>query len=188
MSQIEEGGFLKKIGFPVNLCYDSSSMDRKRLLQFLLLNALVSACVTGTILFWYDRNLKATSSAPAYAPLPGLEAGAPASRVDANPGGDLRIVSVVGADNLGAEVVILRYYGAGQVDLSNWQLKDENGNIFLFPSITLVNGGAVQIHTGAGTNTVVDLYWGLSAPVWKSGETASLYDANGKLIVTYKVP
>jgi len=58
----------------------------------------------------------------------------------------------------------------------------------LFPSIPLVKEGAVQIHTAAGTNTVVDLYWGMTAPVWKSGETASLYDANGNLIVTYKVP
>jgi hypothetical protein len=51
-----------------------------------------------------------------------------------------------------------------------------------------VNGGAVQIHTAAGTNTVVDLYWNMNAPVWKSGETASLYDASGNLIVVYKVP
>jgi hypothetical protein len=163
-------------------------MDRRRLLYFLLLNALVSACVTGTIIFWYDRNLKATSSAPAFAPPSDLGPAASVPVVDANSSSDIRIVSVVGADNIGAEVVILRYYGEGQVDLSNWQLKDENGNLFLFPSISLVNGGAVQIHTAAGTNTVVDLYWNLSAPVWKSGETASLYDASGNLIVTYKVP
>lgn len=163
-------------------------MDRRRLLQFLLLNALVSACVTGTILFWYDRNLKAASPVPAFAPLPerGAEAAAPAANSNAR--SDIRIVSIVGADNLGAEVVILRYYGDGALDLTNWQLKDEDGNLFLFPAITLVNGGAVQIHTAAGTNTVVDLYWNLSTPVWKSGETASLYDASGKLIVQYKVP
>jgi hypothetical protein len=163
-------------------------MDRRRLLYFLLLNALVSACVTGTIIFWYDRNLKATSSVPAFAPPsdPGPAASVP--EANANPGRDIQIVSVVGADNLGAEVVILRYLGDGQVDLGNWQLKDENGNLFLFPAVGLVNGGAVQIHTAAGTNTVVDLYWNMNAPVWKSGETASLYDAGGNLIVTYKVP
>ncbi|MBI5933713.1 MAG: lamin tail domain-containing protein [Chloroflexi bacterium] len=161
-------------------------MDRRRLLYFLLLNALVSACVTGTILFLYDRNLKATSSVPAYAPPSGPETGA--ANLSAASSDDVQIVSIVGADNLGAEVVILRYVGAGQIDLSSWQLKDESGNIFLFPSITLVNGGAVQLHTAAGTNTVVDLYWNLSAPIWKSGETASLYDANGELVVTYKVP
>ena len=161
-------------------------MDRRRLLSFLLLNALVSACVTGTILFLYDRNLKATSSVPAYAPPSGPEAGA--ANPVASSADDVQIVSIVGADNLGAEVVILRYVGAGQIDLSSWQLKDESGNIFLFPSITLVSGGTLQLHTVTGTNTVVDLYWSLSAPIWKSGETASLYDASGKLVVTYKVP
>lgn len=161
-------------------------MDRRRLVYFLLLNALVSACVTGTILFLYDRNLKATSSAPAYASPSDVGAGASSPSLVASD--DVQIVSIVGADNLGAEVVILRYLGSGQVDLTSWQLKDEDANIFLFPSITLVNGGAVQIHTAAGMNTVIDLYWNLSAPIWKSGETASLYDASGELVVTYKVP
>ena len=163
-------------------------MDRRRLLKFLLLNVFVSACVTGTILFWYARNERATSSAPVFAPPSGPGPAASVPEAIANSNSEIQIVSVVGADNLGAEVVILRYVGEGQVDLTSWQLKDEDGNLFLFPAITLVNGGAVQIHTAAGTNTVVDLYWNLSAPVWKSGETASLYDASGNLIVTYKVP
>jgi hypothetical protein len=163
-------------------------MDRKRLLSFILLNIFVSACVTGTILFWYDRNLKATTSVPAFAPQTQLEPAAVIPGAVANSNTDLQIVSVVGADNLGAEVVILRYLGEGQVDLTNWQLKDENGNLFIFPAISLVKEGAVQIHTAAGTNTVVDLFWNMQAPVWKSGETASLYDANENLIVTYKVP
>jgi hypothetical protein len=163
-------------------------MDRRRLLLFILLNIFISGCVTGTILFWYDRNIRATSSAPAFVPQSQLE---PASSVpggNLNSTGDVQIVSVVGADNLGAEVVILRYLGEGQVDLSSWQLRDEDGNIFLFPSITLVKEGAVQIHTAAGTNTVVDLYWNMTAPIWKSGETASLYDASGVLRTVYKVP
>ncbi len=163
-------------------------MDRRRLLYFLLLNVFVSACVTGTILFWYDRNERATSSAPAFAPQSGPGPAASVPEAIGISSSDLQIVSIVGADNLGAEVVILRFLGEGQVDLASWQLKDEDGNLFLFPSITLVNGGAVQIHTAAGTNTVVDLYWNMTAPVWKSGETASLHDASGNLVVTYKVP
>lgn len=163
-------------------------MDRRRLFSFILINVFVSACVTGTILFWYDRNARATSSAPAFAPQSGPGPVASVPKAIANSNSDVQIVSIVGADNLGAEVVILRYLGEGQVDLSNWQLKDENGNLFLFPAISLVKEGAVQIHTASGTNTVVDLYWNMTAPVWKSGETASLYDASGNLIVTYKVP
>jgi hypothetical protein len=163
-------------------------MNRRRLLLFILLNVFVSACVTGTILFWYDRNVRATSSAPVFVHQSLIGSGAATAGGILNSTGNVQIVSVVGADNLGAEVVILRYLGEGQVDLGNWEIRDENGNIFLFPSIALVKDGAVQIHTASGTNTVVDLYWGLTAPVWKSGETASLYDAGGNLIVSYKVP
>jgi hypothetical protein len=158
-------------------------MDRRKLFSFLLLNAFISACVTGGMLFWYDKNLKATSSS--IPPQTNLEAGE--AIADSNPA-SVEIVSIIGADNLAAEILILQYGGQGQLDLSNWQLKDENGNIFLFPAITLVQDGAVRIHTASGTNTPIDLYWGMTSPVWKSGETASLYDASGKLIVTYKVP
>ena len=163
-------------------------MDRRRLVSYILLNVFISACVTGMMLFWYDRNLKATSSS--LPPQTNLEAGAPVS--DSNPApassATVEIVSIIGADNLGAEVIILRYTVQGQLDLSNWQLKDENGNIFLFPAITLVQNGAVRIHTASGTATPIDLYWGMPTPVWKSGETASLYDASGNLIVIFKVP
>lgn len=158
-------------------------MDRRKLFSFFLLNVFISACVTGAILFWYDRNLKATSSS--VPPQTNLEAGE--AIADSNPA-SVEIVSIIGADNLSAETLILQYVGQGQLDLSNWQLKDENGNIFLFPAITLVQDGAVRIHTASGTTTPIDLYWGMTSPVWKTGETASLYDASGNLIVTFKVP
>jgi hypothetical protein len=172
-------------------------MERRRLISYILLNIFISACVTGTILYWYDRNLKATSSSVA-SPQTYPEAGAPDTDVNPAPSQSaalrpnrdipVEIVSVVGAGNLSAEVVILRYLGSGQLDLANWQLEDGNGNIFLFPSVALVQNGALQVHTAVGTNTVVDLFWGMPAPVWQSGETASLYDATGNLIVMYKVP
>ncbi len=163
-------------------------MDRRRLISYLLLNAFISACVTGTILFWYDRNLKATS--PALPPPADVQSGEAVAGADLAPGTpeNIEIVSIIGADNLSAETVFLRYRGEGQLDLSNWQLKDESGNIFLFPAITLFPNGAVQVHSTSGANTPIDLYWGLPTPVWKLGETASLYDADGKLIVTYQVP
>ncbi len=161
-------------------------MDRRRWIVFLVVNVLVSACVTGTILYWYDRHLRATSSPPSLQANPGPAAATPRP----NPGSirDLHIVSIVGAGNLGAEVVILRYHGQGAIDLTDWQLHDQDGNIFLFPPLHLASGGALQIHTKAGVNTVVDLYWGLPEAVWRSGEKATLYDATGTPVLRFTVP
>lgn len=177
---------------PEFLCYDSGSMDRRKLFLYLLLNAFVSACVTGAILFWYDRNYRASLS-PVAAPLPAANnsnAAAPAPAVTATPQSDIpvEIVSVVGAGTQGVEAVVIQYGGEGELNLASWQLKDEDGNTFTFPQLTLYPNGAVQVHTANGTSTVVDLYWGLPNSIWESGETANLYDAQGNLRAVYRIP
>jgi hypothetical protein len=35
---------------------------------------------------------------------------------------------------------------------------------------------------------VVDLYWGLTSPIWKSGKTVFLYDSLNGLRATYTIP
>jgi LysM repeat protein len=98
------------------------------------------------------------------------------------------INSVIGAGDLASERVFLSRTGSGVLLLAGWKLKDENGNVFNFPYLELYQGGAVNVWTTSGSQTVVDLYWGLQYPVWKSGETATLVDAQGKVQATYKVP
>jgi len=164
-------------------------MDRRRLVLYLLLNVFVSACVTGAILFWYDRTYRA-SLAPvpqAAAPAQG-ESSAPAATLQPDEQVPVEIVSVVGAGTLSAEVVVVRYNGEGELGLSDWQLKDDNGNTFTFPRLTLYTNGAVQIHTVSGSDTVVDLYMGLRDPIWESGESAKLYDPQDNLRAIYRVP
>ncbi len=100
----------------------------------------------------------------------------------------VEIVSVIGAGTLSAEWVVVRYTGEDQINLANWQLRDANRNVFVFPQLILHTDGAVQIHTASGTNTVIDLYWGESEPVWESGEEAQLFDPSGNLRAEYKVP
>lgn len=162
-------------------------MDRRKLFYYLLLNIFVSASVTGGILFWYDRNYRASLPAvPQSAPAVG--AAEPVSTINPQDDIPVKISSVVGAGTLSSEIVVVKFEGEGQLDLASWQLKDEDGNIFKFPKLTLYPNGAVQVHTAIGTDTVIDLYWGIGEAVWNSGENARLFDAQGNLRAVYRVP
>jgi hypothetical protein len=163
-------------------------MDRRRLLLYLLLNVFVSACVTSAILFWYHRNYReATLSS---IPPASLQSNQPAPAATLNPETDISVAisSVIGAGILNAEWVVVRNLGDAPLNLANWQLRDSDRNVFTFPNLTLNPNGAVQVHTIAGTNTVIDLYWGLDRPVWESGEEAQLLDPSGNVRAVYKVP
>lgn len=100
----------------------------------------------------------------------------------------MQIDTVIGAGNLDTERVLLKRTGGGELALAGWQLTDEDGHVYTFPQLTLYQGGAVNVYTRLGQNTVVDLYWGLSVPVWQSGETVTLYDAQGEVRATFVIP
>lgn len=163
-------------------------MDRRRLILYLLLNVFISACVTGTILFWYDRNYR-SAALPVVQPAP-VSNNQPVPQPTLNPQEDIpvEIVSVVGAGTLTAEWVVVRYTGDDQINLARWELRDEDHHVFTFPQLILHKDGAVQVHTATGTNTVIDLYWSAGDPIWESGEEAQLYDPSGNLRSVYKVP
>ena len=165
-------------------------MDRRRLLLYLLLNVLISVCVTGAILFWYDRNYRSVSVSAVQPAAQSLSQGVSVSQATLNPQADIpvEIVSVIGAGTLNAEWVVVSYKGEDQINLANWELRDEDRHVFVFPQLVLHPNVAVQIHTASGTNTVIDLYWGESGPVWQSGEMAQLLDPNGNKRAEYKVP
>ncbi|HET6597467.1 MAG TPA: lamin tail domain-containing protein [Anaerolineales bacterium] len=165
-------------------------MDRRRLLPYLLINVLVSACVTSAILFWYHQNYRSVSqsSVQPAAPLINQNISVPQVTLDPKVEIPVEIVSVIGAGTLSAEWVVVSYRGEDQIDLANWELRDEDKNVFIFPQLVLHPNGAVQIHTASGTNTVIDLYWGKSDPVWQSGEEAQLFDSSGNQRAMYKVP
>jgi LysM repeat protein len=113
-----------------------------------------------------------------------------ASDTPLSPGNGSRVViaNVFGAGDLATERVRLERRGDGDLSLANWQLRDENGHVFTFPQLTLYPGGAVDLYTGNGVNGVVALYWGLDGPVWETGETVTLVDAQGNVQATARVP
>ena len=164
-------------------------MDRRRLLLYLLLNVFISACVTGAILFWYDRNYRSVGLSGVQSVLPvSNQEVASAATIDPQTHIPVEIVSVIGAGTLNAEWVVVSYTGEDQINLARWELRDDDGNAFVFPQLVLHTNGAVQVHTDSGTNTVIDLYWGASDSVWESGEEAQLLDPNGTVRAVYKVP
>ncbi len=163
-------------------------MDRRKLLYYLLLNIFISATVTSGILFWYDRNYRAVNLPSVQQIVPASGDSAPVSTINPQTDIAVKISSVVGAGTLNSEIVVVKFEGEGQLELASWQLKDEDGNTFTFPNITLYPNGAVQVHTITGTDTVIDLYWGIGDAVWSSGENARLFDSQGNLRAVYRVP
>ena len=112
-------------------------------------------------------------------------------RIPVTPRGSVAIDSVVGAGDLESERVLLKHQGEGELSLVGWRLEDGQGDIFIFPQfpqLILYKDGAVNLHTKSGNNTIVDLYWGLNAPVWKTGVAITLKDPQGNVRATYIVP
>lgn len=112
-------------------------------------------------------------------------------RIPVQPQGIVLIDSVIGPGDLETEKVLLKHQSQGELSLAGWQLEEENGSVYVFPAVpnlTLFDNGAVYIHTGAGTDSVIDIYWGLTAPVWQSGDTVILRDDQGNIRDTYPIP
>jgi len=72
--------------------------------------------------------------------------------------------------------------------LTDWYLRDGQGNINIFPRLTLYKSGTVMVHTASGVNKPTDLYWGRTAPAWQPGEQVSLYDTQGVVRAQYSIP
>jgi LysM repeat protein len=99
---------------------------------------------------------------------------------------EVEIRGVSGAGDLDTESVRLLNSG-GTADMFNWTLDDGQGHTYTFPEFTL-HDGAVSIHTRLGTDTVIDLYWGLSEAVWLPGRVITLKDQGGKVVSTFQIP
>jgi endonuclease YncB( thermonuclease family) len=105
-------------------------------------------------------------------------------------GGDIGIGTINGdaagddGDNLDDEYVVFENTGAAAVEMTDWQVSDEAGKTYTFPTFTLDAGSSVTLHTGSGTDTSTDLYWGSGSPVWNnSGDTVFVYDDTGTLVL-----
>ncbi len=152
---------------------------RHRLAYYLVLNVIVSALVTGTIIFFYDRAHQAECNTVPVV-IPTIPTDGDAVKVT--------ITGVIGAGTLADERIAIQNDGNQELDLAGWYLKDDKGVTYVFPQLTLYAGAKVQVHTAAGDDLLPDLYWGRDAPLWASGELAALYDSHNIARAFYRVP
>lgn len=91
-------------------------------------------------------------------------------------------VSYLDADD---ECVVFENNGDSSIDITDWTVQDEANNFYIFPTFSLLNGSSVTLHTGSGSDSSTELYWGSTNPIWNNdGDTLYLRDAEG-LLVTY---
>ncbi len=88
-------------------------------------------------------------------------------------------------DNLNDEYIVLENTGDGPLDMSGWTLSDEAGATYTIPDgTTLAAGATITIHTGSGTDTETDLYWGSGSPIWNNGgDTVIVTDDDGSTVL-----
>jgi micrococcal nuclease len=87
-------------------------------------------------------------------------------------------------ENLNDETVTFENAGDATLDLTGWTVSDAAGREYRFPDgFTLDPGDRVTLHTGSGTDSADDLYWGLGGAVWNNdGDTVTVRDADGEVV------
>lgn len=170
----------------------------KRLLFFLVLNAIVSAAVTVAVMSWWERShLESRTGAacetqPATTSNSTIQPEATAGPTPtALPPVDIplvRIENVFGIGDLQNEVVLIKRIGDGELWLTGWRLEDESGQKYVFPNLQLNKDGAIQVFTRPGVDSVIELHWGMQASVWQPGELVTLVDPLGNVRATYRIP
>ncbi|WP_436932433.1 lamin tail domain-containing protein [Halosimplex halobium] len=73
-------------------------------------------------------------------------------------------------ENLNDEYVVFRNTGDETLNLSGWTVADAADHTYTVPDgVTLAPNATVTLHTGSGTDTDSDLYWGAGTPIWNNG-------------------
>ncbi|WP_284010351.1 lamin tail domain-containing protein [Haloarcula pelagica] len=87
-------------------------------------------------------------------------------------------------ENLNAESVTLTNRGDEALSLAGWTVSDDADHRYTFGDLTLTPGASVTLHTGSGTDTDSDVYWGREGAVWNNGgDTVTVRDAGGTVVV-----
>jgi micrococcal nuclease len=87
-------------------------------------------------------------------------------------------------DNLNEEYVTFRALVSGP--LLGYAVEDETGHRYEFPDRLFQKGQVFKLHTGKGTDTQTDLYWGMvGSAVWNNnGDTVKVLDPQGHIVAS----
>ncbi|MBI9048884.1 MAG: lamin tail domain-containing protein [Anaerolineaceae bacterium] len=160
---------------------------------YLIINVIVSALTTIIILSIWTANRQ---DSPAYSLLLTPQSAEEINFTDAEieqptlPAMDsptLEIKYVYGFGDLQTEFIQIHMIGTDELWLTNWQISNGAKHVYTFPRLQLNSGGTVNLYTKLGVDSVTDLYWGESEPVWQSGDTVTLLDSEGNVRATYLV-
>ena len=95
-----------------------------------------------------------------------------------SPGSDTRTNT-----SLNAEYVRIHNSASHGISLKGWTVRDASGHVYTFGTYTLGAGKTVTLHTGKGTNTSTNRYWGSGNYIWNNtGDTATLKNSGGTRI------
>ena len=96
-----------------------------------------------------------------------------------SPGSDTR--SAASLDN---EWVSLVNTGSKSVNLNHYTIRDAANHVYTFGNVSIAGrGGRLWLHTGKGTNTTANRYWGSGNYIWNNtGDTAYLRNSAGKAV------
>jgi hypothetical protein len=96
-----------------------------------------------------------------------------------SPGSDTR-----SATSLNNEWVSLVNSGSAAVNLNHYTIRDKANHVYTFGNVSIAGkGGRLWLHTGKGTNTTANRYWGSGNYIWNNdGDTAYLRNASGKAV------
>lgn len=103
--------------------------------------------------------------------------------------GEIAIAGITDIGLLETEAVQIVNNGAELQSLQGWTVRDEDNNAYTFGDVSIFGEGAgILLHSRAGTNSPLELFWGLEEAAWRSGETLTLWDAANQVVATYVVP
>ena len=88
-------------------------------------------------------------------------------------------------NNLNEEYIVFKVLVS--MSLLGYAVEDEYGHRYDFPDRTFEKGQTFTLHTGKGTDTQTDLYWGASgSAIWNNDtDTVKVLDPGGQVVTSH---